>query len=99
MRIDKILANSGYGTRSQVKDFLRSGRVTINGETVLDPGFSVFDKDIPSICLDGSPIVAGTHLYFCLFKPDGYVTAMTDDHLPCVGDLIPDHLKTKKLVN
>ena len=97
MRIDKILANSGYGTRSQVKDFLRSGRVTINGEAILDPGYSVFDKDIPLICLDGSPIVAGTHLYFCLNKPDGYVTAMTDDHLPCVGDLIPDHLKTKKL--
>jgi len=97
MRIDKILANSGYGTRSQVKEFLRSGRVTLRGETILDPGFSVFDKDFTSICIDGTPITAGTHLYFCLNKPDGYVTAMSDDHLPCVGDLLPDHLKTKKL--
>ena len=97
MRIDKILANSGYGTRSQVKEFLRSGRVTLNGEVVSDPGFSVFDKDISSICLDGSPIAASQHLYFCLNKPDGYLTAMSDDRLPCVGDLLPDHLKTKKL--
>jgi 16S rRNA pseudouridine516 synthase len=37
------------------------------------------------------------HLYFCLNKPDGYVTAMTDDHLPCVGDLLPASLKTKKI--
>jgi 16S rRNA pseudouridine516 synthase len=97
MRIDKILANSGYGTRSQVKEYLRSGRVCLHGQIITDPGFSVFDKDLDSITLDGSPIRAGSYLYFCLNKPDGYVTAMKDDHLPCVGDLVPEHLKTKKL--
>lgn len=97
MRIDKVLANSGYGTRTQVKEFLRSGRVCVNGKVVCDPGFSVFDKDIASITLDGAPIHASSFLYFCLNKPDGYLTAMTDDRLPCVGDLIPQVLRTKKI--
>ena len=97
MRIDKVLANSGYGTRTQVKDFLRSGRVCVNGEVVRDPGFSVFDKDLDSITLDGSPIRASYFLYFCLNKPDSCLTAMTDDRLPCVGDLIPPELQTKKI--
>ena len=49
------------------------------------------------ILLDGEPIEAGEYLYFCLNKPDGYLTAMTDDRLPCVGDLLPPNLKTKKI--
>lgn len=97
MRLDKLLANSGYGTRSEVKDLLRHGRVSLNGEVIRDPGFSVTEEMKGSITLDGEPIEASEYLYFCLNKPDGYLTAMTDDRLPCVGDLLPPQLKTKKI--
>ena len=97
MRLDKLLANSGYGTRSEVKDLLRQGRVCLRGEVVRDPGLSVTEEMGSEITLDGQPIIASEYLYFCLNKPDGYLTAMSDDRLPCVGDLLPDHLKTKKL--
>lgn len=97
MRLDKLLANSGYGTRSEVKELLRQGRVCLRGETVRDPGLSVTEEMGSEITLDGQPIIASEFLYFCLNKPDGYLTAMSDDRLPCVGDLLPPNLKTKKI--
>lgn len=97
MRLDKLLANSGYGTRTEVKELLRKGHVTIDGQAIFDPSFSVSEEMGSRILLDGEPIEAGEYLYFCLNKPDGYLTAMTDDRLPCVGDLLPPNLKTKKI--
>lgn len=32
MRLDKLLAHSGFGTRKEVKDFIKKGIVTVNGE-------------------------------------------------------------------
>ena len=97
MRLDKLLANSGYGTRSEVKEFLRKGRVMIDGEVIRDPGYSVTEEMGSHITLDGEEIKSSEYLYFCLNKPDGYLTAMCDDRLPCVGDLLPSQLKTKKI--
>ncbi|MBO4928053.1 MAG: rRNA pseudouridine synthase [Clostridiales bacterium] len=97
MRLDKVLANSGYGTRSEVKDYFRQGRVCLQGAIIRDPGFSVTEEQLQDLTLDGVPVLASEHLYFCLYKPDGYLTAMTDDRLPCVGDLLPTNLKTKKI--
>lgn len=97
MRLDKLLANSGYGTRSEVKEFLRKGRVMIDGEVIRDPGYPVTEEMGARITLDGEPVKGSEYLYFCLNKPDGYLTAMSDDRLPCVGDLLPSNLKTKKI--
>jgi len=43
MRLDRLLANSGYGTRSQIKDMIRSGRVRFQGELVFDSALSIKD--------------------------------------------------------
>ena len=37
-RLDKFLCGSGAGTRSQVKDILKAGRVTVDGKPEKDPG-------------------------------------------------------------
>ena len=34
MRIDKLLAHSGFGTRKEVKELIRKGYVTVNGEII-----------------------------------------------------------------
>ena len=41
MRLDKVLADLGIGTRKELKQLIRSGRVNVNGETVSDPGMHV----------------------------------------------------------
>ena len=44
MRLDKVLADLGIGTRKELKQLIRSGRVNVNGETV-----SLSIKDIPDM--------------------------------------------------
>ena len=36
MRLDRFLAEMGYGTRTQVKDMVKKGRVRVNAEAVKD---------------------------------------------------------------
>lgn len=95
MRLDKMLANSGYGTRSEVRKLITRGLVRVNGNVVKNIAYSVFENDKTEI--GSTEVTAKTYLYYKLDKPDGYLTAMEDKRLPTVADLIPDNLKTKKL--
>lgn len=95
MRLDKMLSNSGYGTRSTVTKMIRSGQVSVNGIIVKDSGFHV--KDTDDVSIGGTSTVKKDHLYFVLDKPDGVLTAMEDKRLPTVADFIPPEVKNLKL--
>ncbi len=95
MRLDKMLANSGYGTRSEVRALITRGQVLVNGEAVRKPEHQVSDYD--EVTLDGKVITSSEHLYFLLDKPDEVLTAMEDPRLPHVGEFIPDSLRGRKL--
>ena len=41
MRLDKYLCETGFGTRSQVKDLLKKGQVMVNGEVVKNPELKI----------------------------------------------------------
>jgi len=97
MRLDRLLANSGYGTRSQIKDMIRSGRVRFQGELVFDSALSIKDDMVSLITLDGSPVSSSRFLYIVLHKPAGYLTALEDSRLPTIADLIPQELLNKRL--
>ena len=97
MRIDRLLANSGYGTRSQIKDMIRAGHVRFQGEIVLSSGLSIKEDQFSLITLDGMPIAASRYLYIALNKPSGYLTALEDSRLPTIADLIPQELLYKGL--
>ena len=95
MRLDRLLANSGIGTRSSVRQIIASGGVSVNGVVARDPGMQVSEAD--KVVLNGSEIDRKDNLYFLLDKPDAVLTAMEDPRLSCVGDFIPDELRGKKL--
>lgn len=95
MRLDRLLANSGLGTRSSVRSLIASGGVSVNGVVVKDAGIKVSESD--HITCNGNEIGLKENLYFLLDKPDGVLTAMEDPRLPCIGEFIPDELKGKKL--
>jgi len=97
MRIDRLLANSGYGTRSQIKDMVRGGRVRFKGEIVSNAGLSIKDDQISLISLDSVPVAPSRYLYIALYKPSGYLTALEDSRLPTIADLIPQQLLYKGL--
>ncbi|MBP5262207.1 MAG: rRNA pseudouridine synthase [Clostridiales bacterium] len=95
MRLDRLLANSGIGTRSEVKKMIGRGRVAVGGVIIRDPSADVSEKD--SISVDGNDISSGEYIYLIFDKPDEVLTAMEDTRHKCVGDFIPDKLKGKHL--
>lgn len=90
MRLDRYLANSGVGTRSEVKKIIHSKRVTING-TLAKSDSTQVNENKDTVLLDGQPIVYQEFFYVLLNKPQGYVSAVEDNVYPPVTDLIPEY--------
>lgn len=76
-RLDKWIANTCGLSRKEVKDFVRAGRVCVNGETVHNAGMQI-DPDSDVLCLDGKTYTAQQHIYIMLHKPLGVVSASRD---------------------
>ncbi len=87
IRLDKYLADMGKGTRTQVKEMVRKGRVTVNGQTVKSADLKI-DPDKEEVCLDNMPVNYVSVEYYMLHKPAGVVSAVTDNRYKTVVDLI-----------
>ena len=77
IRLDKYLADSGIGTRSEVKKIIKAGRIKIGEAVIKDADFKV-DSDNMVVLLDNQPINYEEYLYFMLNKPAGCVSATKD---------------------
>lgn len=97
MRLDKALASSGYGTRTEVKALISKGRVSVAGNVIKDPGFKVNDDQLDSIEVSGQTASIREYFYLMVNKPDCVLTAMEDKRLPHVGQLIPPNLTNRKI--
>lgn len=95
MRLDRHLSASGFGTRTQVRDLIRTGRVRVAGVVVRDPGTHLSDRDLPTIEIDGTTVLLRRYLHLMLHKPAGCVTAMEDSRHPTVADLLPPEIRVR----
>ncbi|MDU3064761.1 MAG: pseudouridine synthase [Clostridioides difficile] len=86
-RIDKILSNLGYGSRSEIKKYCKQGSVVVNGSEVSNPGTQV-DTENDEILFNGEEVIYIEYIYLMMNKPDGYISATTDKYDPTVLDLI-----------
>src|SRR5512142_745257 len=67
-RLQKILAQAGYGSRRACEDFITAGRVRVNGQ-IASLGQKA-DPAVDKITVDGKPIAsAETLTYIALYKP------------------------------
>ncbi len=85
MKLVKLLANLGYGSRREVEGFLRKGAVTDRGGKVLG------ERDFPphgEILFKGEPLDPPAPLTLMFHKPDGY-TCSTEDPGDTIYDLLP----------
>lgn len=89
LRLDKFLADAGIGTRSDVKNKIKKGLVSVNGIPVSKPEFKV-NTDSDTIICNGNPVRYSLYKYYLLHKPAGYVTAVKDNLYPTVMELITD---------
>ena len=91
-RLDKFLCDCGVGTRSQVKQILKSGRVTVDGVAERDNGRKI-DPQKNRIFLDGEVLTVISRVVLMLNKPAGYVTATEDRREQTVMELLPEDMK------
>ncbi|HHW48095.1 MAG TPA: rRNA pseudouridine synthase [Clostridiaceae bacterium] len=91
-RLDKILSNSGYGTRKEIKKLVKQGVVRVDGEVVKDSSIHV-DPDASVIEIGGKELVYRKYIYIMMNKPAGVISATYDSQLPTVIDLLPDEYR------
>ena len=87
-RLDKFLCDSGVGTRSQVKQILKAGRVTVDGIPERDNSRKI-DPQKQTVCLDGEALGGKRRIVLMLNKPAGFVTATEDKQERTVMELLP----------
>lgn len=87
MRIDKFLANQGIGSRTQVKQYIKNGCITINNETCLTPDTHI-DETKDMVCYNGKALNYKKFSYYLLNKPAGVVSATHDPLHKTVLDLL-----------
>lgn len=88
MRLDKYLSHAGLGTRKEVKQLLKTGRICVNGELVKQPNFHVQTTD--QITLDGEIVNYEEFVYYMMNKPQEVLSATRDAMQPTVLDLLSD---------
>ncbi|MDF2557119.1 MAG: rRNA pseudouridine synthase [Bacillales bacterium] len=87
MRLDKLLANSGFGTRTEVKKLLKSGLVYVDGKMYKDGSIHV-DPEKSNVIVAGESLVYKEFVYIMMNKPQGYISATEDQYLKTVLDLL-----------
>ena len=87
IRLDKYLADMGIGTRSEVKQYIRKGKVTVDDRIVKKPELKI-DAESQKVVADGRPVSYRKFEYYMLHKPAGVVSATKDPKEKTVLDLI-----------
>jgi 23S rRNA pseudouridine2605 synthase len=91
VRLQKVLAAAGIGSRRYAEILIDAGRVTVDGEVVRGQGMRI-DPETAVVHVDGTrvPTAAGVAV-FMLNKPRGVHSTMSDPQgRPCIGDLVDD---------
>ena len=87
MRLDKLLAHCGVGSRKEMKQLIRKGHIQVNGDIIKKDDYQVNELE-DTILLDNEEIHYRRFVYLMLNKPQGYISATMDQVHPTVIDLI-----------
>jgi len=89
MRLQKLLASAGYGSRRHCEEYVLAGRVAVDGKVVTDLGIKV-DPAVHKVKLDGEVVRPEVKKYYLLNKPTGYLCTNNDPSgRPRAIDLVP----------
>jgi len=89
IRLQRLLAMSGAGSRRHCEEYITTGRVTVNGKTVTELGARV-DPDTQDVRLDGERLKINRRSYYMLNKPTGVLCTNRDPQgRTRVQDLFP----------
>ena len=95
-RLDKIISSQFNISRSQARKEILSGKVSVMGKPVRQPGFLV-DVQTGAVFYAGQTVEYKKHVYILMNKPAGVLSASNDKHRQTVVDLVPEHLRRPNL--
>jgi len=89
VRLQKLLAAAGVGSRRTCENLITAGRVVVDGHQVTELGVRI-DPNTQTVHVDGSRVqLDESRVYLAFNKPPGVVSTMSDDlGRPCVGDFV-----------
>lgn len=88
-RLQKVIAHSGHCSRRKAEEFIKEGRVSVNGQIVKELGVKVGKSDV--ITVQGQLIVREEPVYYILNKPKGFLcSTVSENGKPSVMDILED---------
>ena len=91
VRLQKLLASAGLGSRRNCEEYITAGRVTVDGVVVTELGTSV-DPQKQKITCDSEPVKPRSKRYFVFNKPKGVLCTNRDPQgRPRVIDFVGGH--------
>ena len=92
MRLDKLLSECGVASRKEIRQLIRSGRVSVDGAAAASPEMKL-DPYKALVCLDGSKIEYAKYHYYMMNKPAGVLSATDDGRQKTVLDLVTPEMR------
>lgn len=89
LRLDKYLADMQVGTRTEVKQLIKKGQVSVDGEIAKKPEQKI-DSSQAQVIVQGERVGYTEMEYWMLHKPGGYVSATVDKKEKTVLELLKD---------
>ena len=96
MRLDKYLVACAVGSRTEVKNFLKAGRVTVNGKKEKSAKLQI-NEDTDEIYFDGQKLDYEEFVDYMMNKPQGVISATEDPKHKTVLDLLDDLARSKEV--
>lgn len=92
VRVDKILSELGFGSRQEIKKYVKAGKVRINDNIVKKPEEKL-NSEKDKLYFEGIEVEVEEFETFILYKPAGYVCATKDNVHKTVMELIDSKRK------
>ena len=96
MRLDKYLVACAVGSRTEVKNFLKAGRVMVNGKKEKSAKLQI-NENTDEICFDGQKLEYEEFVYYMMNKPQGVISATEDPKHKTVLDLLDGLARSKEV--
>lgn len=87
MRLDRYLCELNIGSRSQVKEFVRKGLVSVNGQVIRSADQKI-EEQKDQVAFQGNILTYQKYVYYMLNKPLGVVSATQDNTAGTVVELL-----------
>lgn len=92
IRLDKYLAQMNKGTRKEIKEAAKRGRIAVNGTIVKNTDLKI-NPDMDTVLFDNEETGFVEYEYFIMNKPQGVISATRDEQDKTVIDLIKDNVR------